>query len=634
MKGSAMASSRQSTRATTTKSIGAGAEIQNYQLAERIGQDELGLIYRARHQVLDRDVHIHVLRRSGWIAVSRFQLAAKLAARVQHPCILPVLDAGHDDRYGYYMVTPPVAAQPLQTLLDAGPLDPPRAMRIFAQVGQALDELHRHQIIHRDVQPQTILITSDGKAYLTGFSLAWAPDGPDLSQLDEADYLTSYAAPEQTFNDRTPDPALDIYALGAVLYHMLTGEAPPGVGVEPAALAEQDPRFAPADRILRRMLAPEPHLRYPSAAQAAAALRAALHTIADTNAAVPADADMGGQWLDNPLEIVLRDRLDDGFLARTHQRADELHSGEGVRHLLDLWSNNNPVRRQQLGQLIRIDQIVSYNVYFYDLIVLYETRTHPEQRERPLTGSSTISREPAPDHWDIEVPVPEEPFADVSSVEIAIPHSEQIATCPHCKGTTYLTCPHCHGRGTIDIKHTVRTQTGSHIEIQTIDCAECQGQARLICERCDGEGRLLTNAVFRFSRRGRLWQNTDDIEGLPQRTLETGSEPVFVGEIDLHDPVWHAVQPLHELISEATKSTNDETRIVANELTIRGTPVTEVDYTFRDKPHTLAITGFDSDIRGDFSLFDTERLLIVLLVIALSIVIAIAVSLYFGLLGT
>jgi serine/threonine protein kinase len=631
MKGSAMASSRQPTKVSVPKSTGKGAEIKNYKLGERIGQDELALVYRARHQALDRDVHIHVLRRSGWVAVSRFQLAAKLAARVQHPSILPVLDAGHDERHGYYMVTPPVEAQSLQSMLESGPLDPPLALRIFAQIGQALDELHRHEIIHRDIQPQTILVTNDGRAYLTGFSLAWTPDGPDLSQLNEADYLTPYAAPEQTFEDRTPDKALDIYALGAVLYHMLSGEPPAGVGIEPAVLAEQDPQLAPADRVLNRMMAIEPQLRYPSAAQAAAALRGALRAMTEPATMVTDSTGSDGQWLENPLEIVLRDRIDEQFLTRTHERAEELHSGEGVRQVIDLWSNHNPIRRRQLGQMIRLDQVVSFNLYFYDLIVLYETRSHPEQRERPFAGSHITNRGKAPDRWDVEVPTPDEPFADVSEVELTIPHSEQTAICQRCQGETYVACPRCQGRGTVDVKRISKTGTGSHIEIQTVDCSECQGQAWLVCERCDGAGRLLTNLVFQFSRNARLWQNTDDLEGLPQRTLEERSEVVFSGEIDLQDPAWHTVQPLHELITEATKDLDDDTRVVANQLTIRGTPVTEVDYTFRDKPRTLAIMGFDGNIRGDLSLFDTERVLIFLLTVALMI--AVGTMFYFRFVG-
>ncbi len=631
MKGIAMASSRQPARAPTAS--GEGAEIKNYVLGERIGQDELALIYRARHQTLDRDVHIHVLRRSGWIAVSRFQLAAKLGARVQHPHLLPVLDAGHDEQYGYYMVTPPVDAQRLQQLLEKGPLPPPQAIRIFAQIGQALDALHRQGIIHRDVQPENILVTSDGVAYLTGLSLAATADGPDLSELEEADYLTPYAAPEQTFEDREPAPSLDIYALGAVLYHMLTGDVPPGSGIEPATLAGRDPQLAPADKVLRRMMAPDPQLRYPSAPQAAAALRSALREITAHDSSVSAaDGGVEGQWLENPLEIVLRDRIDQSFWTRSRARAEKLHAGEGVRRLLDAWSDDHPMRRRQLGQAIRIDQIVSYNLYFYDLKILYETRTYPETRERPYSGSRIASRKQPPDRWQVEVATPDEPFADMPETEVALPHSEKSIVCPRCKGETRITCGRCQGRGTLDIKRTVKTATSTHSEIQTVDCPDCQGQAQLPCDSCDGQGGLLESSVFRVSRRGRLWQNTDDMEGLPQRALDERAEPVFSAAIDVHDPVWHAAEPLHELLAEATKGTGDETRVVAAELTIRGAPVTEVDYTFRNKPRTLAIIGFDDNIRGDLSLFDSERLLIIAL--AIVAVLALAAAIYFGVLRT
>ena len=81
-------------------------DLLNYRLSERISQEELATVYRATHLTLDRPVQVHILRRTDWISVSRFQLAARLAARLSHPNILPVVDAGHDDRYGDYLVTP------------------------------------------------------------------------------------------------------------------------------------------------------------------------------------------------------------------------------------------------------------------------------------------------------------------------------------------------------------------------------------------------------------------------------------------------------------------------------------------------------------------------------------------------
>ena len=619
-----MAGPRQPARAAASTPASDSHELKNYTLRERVGQHELAVIYRGQHQTLDRDVHVHILRRSGWIAISRFQLAAKLQARLSHPHLLPVLDAGHDEKYGYYLVTPPVDARPLQEMVDAGPVDAPLALRIFAQIGQVLDYLHSLGVIHRDVQPQNILVLADGNALLTGFSLAWSADGPDLSKLEEADYLTPYAAPEQTFEDRTPAPALDIFALGAVLLHMLTGEVPSTPGGEPASVANRDPRLAPVDKIIRRMISPQPHLRYPTVAQATAALRGALRPVLGEVAGAPLeDAPTEASWLENPLEIVLRDRISEDFLRRTRERSTRLHGGESVRRLLDAWSQGQPQRRRQLGQAIRVEQVVSYNLYFYDLKALYETRTLPELRERPYAGSKLGGRGREADRWKVEVPVPSEPFADVSPQEVILPNSDKSIQCPRCRGETRVPCGRCAGRGTIEVKRTVKAATGSHTELQIVDCPECAGAAVMPCDRCDGLGGLMEQKVFAFSRRGRLWQNTDDLEGLPQRTIESRAEQVFSAEIDVHDPVWHAVQPLHELFDEATRLEQDDTRIVAAELTIRGTPVTEVDYTFRTKPRTLAVIGFDDNVRGDLSLLDTERLMLAAAVAVILVITAV-----------
>ena len=626
MKGFAMAGPRQPAQAAGA-AHGTASELNNYTILERIGQTELAVIYRAQHQTLDRTVHIHILRRPGWIAISRFQLAARLQARLAHRHLLPVLDAGHDEQYGYYLVTPPVDARSLQELLDAGPIDAPLALRIFAQTGQVIDYLHSQGVIHRDIQPQTILVMADGNVLVTGLSLAWVAEGPDLSELDEADYLTPYAAPEQTFENIKPTPSLDIYALGAVLLHMLTGDVPsPGV-VETLSVAARDPRLAPADKIIRRMVSPQPELRYPSVGQAAAALRGALRPVlGEIGTGAPVgEAPVESSWLENPLEIVLRDRIDADFLRRSRERSDRLHGGEGIRRLLDTWSGGQPQRRRQLGQVIRIDQVVSYNLYFYDLKILYETRTVPETRERPYGGSAISRRQPEADRWQVDVQVPQEPFADVAPQEIVLPQSDKSVQCPRCQGETRVSCGRCAGRGTMEVKRTVRTPSGTHSRVEVVDCPECGGAALIACDRCDGTGGLMEQKVFLFSRRGRLWQNTDDLEGLPQRIIEGRSVPVFRSDVDVHDPVWHAVQPLHELFAEAAKIEQDDTRIVATELTIRGTPVTEVDYTLRGKARTLAVIGFDDNVRGDLSLLDTERIMLAALV---TVIIVLTIVLY------
>jgi hypothetical protein len=140
----------------------------------------------------------------------------------------------------------------------------------------------------------------------------------------------------------------------------------------------------------------------------------------------------------------------------------------------------------------------------------------------------------------------------------------------------------------------------------------------------------LEEKVFNFSRRGQLWQNSDDLDGLPPRMIQSRSEHVFVDTVDVHDPGWHAAQPLHELLNEAAKLEQDDTKIVVAELTIRATPVTEVDYTLRAKPRTLAIIGFDQNVRGDLSLWDSER---IMFAAAIAVLIVLLALLYFTKMG-
>ena len=104
------------------------------------------------------------------------------------------------------------------------PSTPVLVLRIATQLAGVLDYLHAQQVIHRDVQPANILLTAEGVAYLSNLSLAASPDTPDFSSIDEADYLTPYSAPEQRLDQAEATVALDIYSLGAVVYHMLSGE--------------------------------------------------------------------------------------------------------------------------------------------------------------------------------------------------------------------------------------------------------------------------------------------------------------------------------------------------------------------------------------------------------------------------
>jgi serine/threonine protein kinase len=595
--------------ATRQPAAGETHELTNYRLAERTGQEELATVYRATHLTLDRPVQIAILRRTDWISTSRFQLAARLAARLSHPNILPVVDAGHDPRYGDYIVTPQLDAQPLEQMLTAGPLDPLLALRIFAQVAGALDYLHEQNIYHRDVRPANILVTPQHTAYLTNFSLASAPDTPDLSTIEEADYLTPYSAPEQNLTASDRSPALDLYSLGAVLYHMLSGELPPGAGQQPRSLAERNAALAPADRVIRRLLIDEPRQRFGSGAQATTALRQALRKQIDesTDDMEESRWEPMAEWLENPLETVLGDRLSHDFVARSRTRADMMHRSGAIKRYLDRWSRQGFLRRPALGQLIDPEQIVSYNIYFYELKAHYETRTPLQTREQIHTGG-TITPGRMPELW--EVPVPDlEPFEDAASEQIVLPGSQQTVPCGECNGATQVVCKTCGGKGAIERSRKVKEANGT-VRNETLqeNCPTCRGYGRTACTRCEGAGQMLREQFFTWSRHGRLYMNEDDIGGLHKLTLETQLEQVYQTRINPHDPSLHQVAPIHEMLEQAINGGGADSRLIAAELTIRGVPVTEVDYPYRNKSHSLALIGFKDVVRGDLTMVDLERL--------------------------
>jgi serine/threonine protein kinase len=606
-------------------------ELRNYRLHERVGQEELATVYRASHLTLDRPVQVHILRRHDWISVSRFQLAGRLAARLSHPNLLPVIDAGHDEKYGDYLVTPQIDARPMAAILAEGPMEAMLTVRVIAQVAAALDHLHAAQIFHRDVQPANILIGAQGVAYLSNLSLAASPDTPDLSNIDEADYLTPYSAPEQRLARGEAGAALDVYSLGAVAYHMLSGEVPPAPGGELPSLAARDPSLAAADRVVRRMVAPQPGARYPTAAAAAAALRQALRGQIDqaTEDMEESRWEASAEWLENPLETALASRLDEAFkefLARSRKRADDLHRRDVIRRQLSRWSRDGFFRRRALGQLIQPEQIVSYNVYFYELRTLYETRGSPQPRTRPQKPDDRGSAQLIPDVWSVELPAAG-PFEVVKAQELSLPNSIRVLTCPDCSGASTIACKECQGKGTIEkVRKVSNPDNKITNETLTVPCPTCQGYGKRKCTTCDGTGNIVEEQVFTYARRAKEWQNTDDIDDLPQLAIKKRLEPVFSAPITPYEGRWHSVAPLAELLRASIAEAGDDTRLIAAELKIQGATITEMDFLLDEKPQRLYFVGFDNELIGDWSLINPERIALAAVAAALLLLTLIAVA--------
>jgi eukaryotic-like serine/threonine-protein kinase len=587
-------------------------ELRNYRLTQRIEQDELATVYRATHLTLGRPVHVHLLRRTDWVSVSRFQLAGRLAARLDHPHLQPVVDAGHDDRYGDYLVTPMLDASTLTALLAKGPLEPILALKIASQIAATIDYLHSQGVIHRDVQPANILVNPQGVAYLTNLSLAASADTPDLSSIDEADYLTPYSAPEQKL-DKSATTALDIYGLGAVLYHMLSGQQPPTPGQPLPSLATRDAGLSSADRPLQRMLAAQPAQRFPTASAAIVAVRQSLRSLIDLTTEDMEESrwETSAEWLENPAETVLGDSLDEtfkDFIARSRRRADELHRRDAIRRVLNRWSRGGFFRRQALGQIAQPEQIVSYNIYHYELRVVYETRTAPQVKQRIKHQEDRNATLPPPDLW--AVPVPEgDPFVGVKPTEMVLPNSTRVLACPDCASAGSLPCKECKGSGTVERPNKVTGPDNTTKEERlVVNCPTCRGYGKTKCARCEGTGHLVEEQVFSWSRRAKLWQSTDDYDDLPKLAIQKRLEAIHESKIDPYEGRWHSVAPIASVLRTAIGEVGEQARIIAAELKISGAPITEVDYSLDDKPHQFHMIGFDNEIIGDWALINPERL--------------------------
>jgi eukaryotic-like serine/threonine-protein kinase len=200
-----------------------------YQVITRVASGGMGEVYRAHDAVLARDVAVKVLHPQlagdrGF--VERFRREARAAAILSHPSIVGVYDWGATDGT-YFMVMEFVQGTNLRSLLsEYGRLEPAQVVEVCLQVLGALDHAHGHGIVHRDIKPENILIAREGMVKVADFGLARAYADSYVSQAEGTVTGTvQYLAPEQ-IQGEPADPRTDLYALGVVMFELLTGRTP------------------------------------------------------------------------------------------------------------------------------------------------------------------------------------------------------------------------------------------------------------------------------------------------------------------------------------------------------------------------------------------------------------------------
>jgi len=249
----------------------AAALADHYQLERELGQGGMATVYLAHDRRHDRRVAVKVLRPelAAIIGAERFLSEIKTTANLQHPHILPLFDSGRTggqadgrtDDFLYY-VMPFIEGESLRDLLSREKQLPvEEAVRIAREVGSALDYAHRRQIIHRDIKPENILL-HDGAALVADFGIALAVSRSDggtrMTETGMSLGTPYYMSPEQAMGERDLSPRSDVYALGCVLYEMLTGD-PPFTGSTAQAVVARVVTESPRPLVPQRHTIP-PHV--------------------------------------------------------------------------------------------------------------------------------------------------------------------------------------------------------------------------------------------------------------------------------------------------------------------------------------------------------------------------------------
>jgi tetratricopeptide (TPR) repeat protein/tRNA A-37 threonylcarbamoyl transferase component Bud32 len=262
--------------------------VPGYEILELLGIGGMGVVYKARHIGLKRLVALKMMKRSGHMdgqRLDRFRLEAESLARLQHPNIVQIFEVGEAGAQPFIALEY-VDGGSLASLLAANPLPAHESARLSAMLTRAVHAAHEQGVVHRDLKPANVLLTKAHVPKVTDFGLAKQLD-VDSCQTQAGQILgtPSYMAPEQAQGDGLAvGPLTDVYALGAILYEMLTGRPPfraPSVietleqvrsadPVPPSRLQPKCPRDL--ETICLKCLQKEPHRRFPSCEALAADL--------------------------------------------------------------------------------------------------------------------------------------------------------------------------------------------------------------------------------------------------------------------------------------------------------------------------------------------------------------------------
>ena len=261
---------------------------ERYEIIDRVGSGGMADVYKAKCHRLNRFVAIKILKQeysNDAKFVAKFRAEAQSVAGLSHPNIVNVYDVGEDDGL-YYIVMELVEGITLKKFIEKkGRLDVREAIGIGIQIAQGMEAAHNNHIIHRDIKPQNIIISKDGKVKVTDFGIAKAATSNTITS--NAMGSVHYISPEQARGGYS-DEKSDIYSLGVTIYEMILGKVPfegestvsvalAHIQDEAATLHELDPEVPLSlSKIVQKCMQKKPDMRYMTAASLISDLKRAL----------------------------------------------------------------------------------------------------------------------------------------------------------------------------------------------------------------------------------------------------------------------------------------------------------------------------------------------------------------------
>ncbi len=248
-----------------------GTTLGRWRLVRRIGQGGMGTVYEARDERGARRAALKVL--SADLASDpsfrkRFHREARVLGELSHPHVVEVIDRGEEDGQLFFAMEY-VRGENLRRRMEQGPLAPDEAVRITGEIASALAYAHARGVIHRDLKPENVLLDEEGRVHLADFGLSRLVQDksrPETTLLTRTDVILGtyeYMAPEQRLGDKDLDGRADVFALGVMLYEMLTGQLPHGRFEPPSHVRSSVP--SSVNEVVNRALARERDARYASA---------------------------------------------------------------------------------------------------------------------------------------------------------------------------------------------------------------------------------------------------------------------------------------------------------------------------------------------------------------------------------